>query len=191
MIDAAVETRIGAALARRDLELAATEVVGGYGPQIFGFLRGTLPIADADDAFSIWCESLWTQLPAFRGASSVFTWAYRIAIGAAHDARAHKRLVRLSTGAMQALAAEVRSTTARHLKRESSEQLQRLRAQLDHDEQTLLVLRIDRDLAWKDIAEILDEREPALRKRFERLKEKIRTLAEGEGLLEPQRSPRT
>ena len=50
-------------------------------------------------------------------------------------------------------------------------------------ERTLLVLRIDRDLPWAEIAEIMDSREPALRKRFERLKEKIRKLAESEGLL--------
>ena len=53
------------------------------------------------------------------------------------------------------------------------------------DEQSLLTLRVDRGMSWAEIAHILDEGagEPALRKRFERVKRKLRDLAAAEGLL--------
>lgn len=59
MIDSRVEETVGAALAADDLVAAATAAVRGYGPQILGYLRATLGPAQADDAFSIFCESLW------------------------------------------------------------------------------------------------------------------------------------
>jgi hypothetical protein len=46
-----------------------------------------------------------------------------------------------------------------------------------------LLFRIDRDLPWSDVALILDLTEPAVRKRFERLKEKICIEATLRGLL--------
>jgi DNA-directed RNA polymerase specialized sigma24 family protein len=58
-----------------------------------------------------------------------------------------------------------------------------LRAELSPEDQTLLTLRVDRDLPWGDVADILDEAEPALRKRFERLKLRLRELARTHGLL--------
>ena len=58
---------------------------------------------------------------------------------------------------------------------------ERVRDQLDDLERALLVLRIDRGLFWIEIAEVLAEDgaavgEAALRKRFERLKTKLRQL---------------
>jgi RNA polymerase sigma-70 factor (ECF subfamily) len=66
----------------------------------------------------------------------------------------------------------------------------RLRARLDAIEQTLLVLRVDQRLSWEEIADVLAGPGPgesltpaALRKRYERLKDKLRRLARAEGLL--------
>ena len=64
----------------------------------------------------------------------------------------------------------------------------RLRAKLSPDEQALLTLRVDRELEWREIARVLADDELAddaavtraaagLRKKFERLKEKLRRLA--------------
>jgi RNA polymerase sigma-70 factor (ECF subfamily) len=65
----------------------------------------------------------------------------------------------------------------------------RLRESLDPEEQTLLILRVDKGMAWEDVAEVLRaDGEPvapaALRKRFERLKEKLGRLAREQGLIE-------
>ena len=72
--------------------------------------------------------------------------------------------------------------------REDEERLvEEFRRQLDEDDQTLLVLRVDRNLAWRDIALVLlgEEADPedvtrkaaTLRKQFERVKERLRELA--------------
>ena len=62
-----------------------------------------------------------------------------------------------------------------------------IRSSLDEEDQTLLVLRVDRELAWRDIAIVLlGEEAPAddvtrkaasLRKQFERVKVQLRELA--------------
>ena len=66
-----------------------------------------------------------------------------------------------------------------------------IRKQLDPDDQTLLVLRVDRDLAWRDIAIVMlgeaavdaevTKKAAALRKQFERVKERLRELAAESG----------
>lgn len=82
------------------------------------------------------------------------------------------------------LAEKIRSTTAIHLKTEAKDQLSQVRESLEPDDRTLLILRIDRRLAWRDIAAVMHEGEAdaaalgkiaaRLRKRFERLKERLR-----------------
>lgn len=90
---------------------------------------------------------------------------------------------RLATSAASALAADVRSSTLAHLKPANLDRLAEARRGMTPEEQTLLILRVDRGLAWRDIAVVLAgeggesgdaEREAALRKRFERLKDKLR-----------------
>ena len=95
---------------------------------------------------------------------------------------------RLETEEHSAIAAAVRSTTAAHMRPSADAKLERLRSALTPDERDLLILRVDRDLSWSEIASALrtdDDRpdEAALRKRFERLKDKMRRLAEAEGML--------
>jgi len=65
--------------------------------------------------------------------------------------------------------------------------LEMLREALDEDDRTLLVLRVDRRMAWRDIARVmsdvpiedqledLDKLAATLRKRFERVKERLRS----------------
>jgi hypothetical protein len=68
------------------------------------------------------------------------------------------------------------------------EALRRLREALDEDDQVLLSLRLDRELEWEELAALLSaEGAPvtaaALRKRFERLKERLGQMAQDAGLL--------
>ena len=90
---------------------------------------------------------------------------------------------------MSCLAAEVRSTTARHLKSETKDAVARLREQLAPAEQSLLILRIDRRLSWSEVASVMSTPEERLdartvAKRFQRVKDRLRKLAEEEGLLQ-------
>jgi RNA polymerase sigma-70 factor, ECF subfamily len=187
-----LEARIAAALGRGDAEAAAAEAIRGYGPQILGYLTRVLASADdAADAFSLFSEQLWRGIGGFSGRSTVRVWAYRVAWSAAlrvsSDAYRRRR-EHLPTSLASRLAAEVLSRPPAAAEREAAE-MERLRSALAPDEQSLLVLRLDRRLSWKEVAEVMREEgrpldEAALRKRFERIKEKLGRIARGAGLLE-------
>ena len=187
-----VETRIARALERGEHEAAAAEAIRGFGPEILGYLSRVLGSRDdASDAFSFFAEQLWRGMPGFAGRSSVRVWAYRVAWSAAVRLRADawsRRRERFPTSMASRVAGEVLSRSAITRERESAE-LARLRAALDAGEQSLLVLRVDRGLSWREVAEVMaadgeELDEPALRKRFERVKAKLARLAHQEGLIE-------
>jgi RNA polymerase sigma-70 factor, ECF subfamily len=188
-----MDDRAGALLGAGDHRGAAEAVVRDYGPQILGYLTSVLRNdGDAAEVFSQFTEDLWRGLPGFRGECPVRVWAYRIAWHAAarhlrDPYRARGR--RLDTNELSRVAEEVRSSVLLGRREARQRGIDRLRARLAPDEQTLLVLRLDRDLSWREVATVLAEEgapvdEPALRKRFERLKEKLARMAKEEGLLE-------
>jgi RNA polymerase sigma-70 factor (ECF subfamily) len=68
------------------------------------------------------------------------------------------------------------------------DRLARLREALEPEERTLLILRLDREMSWNEVAEVLSgEGDPvdaaAVRKRFERVKDRLAKLAREQGLL--------
>ena len=93
------------------------------------------------------------------------------------------------------MAEKVRTGTAAYLKTKPKQELVELRRKLPRDEQELLVLRLDRDLTWRDLAVVMadegvdlddqdiDRGAKRLRKRYERVKDKLKTMAEETGLL--------
>jgi len=181
-----VEASVVAHLERGDTNAAATSAIRGYGPEILGYMTAVLRSEElAGDAFAVFSERLWKGLAAFRRESSVRTWAYRLAFHAAvdctRDAKRHRAEALGSTFASN-LAAEVRTQTAAHLRTETKTAVQKLREELSFDEQTLLILKIDRQLEWNDVAEAMGVESATLRKRFERVKEKLRALAKERGV---------
>jgi RNA polymerase sigma-70 factor (ECF subfamily) len=179
--------------ARGDLQGAAGEAIRWLGPEILGYLTAMMKSeADAAEVFSQFAEDLWRGLPGFRYESSLRTWAYRLAYhAAARFARDPYRLrgQRFETTMASRIADEVRTNSA--LRRDQREQqLASLRASLDQDERTLLILRLDRRLSWREVAEVLAAQgetpadEPALRKRFERIRDKLGKKASQAGLIE-------
>jgi RNA polymerase sigma-70 factor (ECF subfamily) len=178
---------------RGDLDAAATVAIRSLGPEILGYLTALLHDSnDANEVFSQFAEDLWRGLPAFRGEASLRTWAYRLARHAALRHRRdpfRRRGERFETTQASAVAGSIiASTVIRHERR--AQQLAKLRSRLAEDEQTLLILRVDRALSWGEVAEVLAEEdgtrpeEAALRKRFERLKDKLARAAREEGLIE-------
>lgn len=195
-----VEATVRAAVAAGDVDGAADIVVRRFGPEILGFLLSvTRDDGLAGDAFSVFCEDVWKGLAKFRFESSLRTWLFTLARNAAsRTARAprRKREVPVEGGSViDHVAQEVRTSTMQFLKTEVKDSVRKLRESLSADDQTLLVLRIDKKLEWDDISRVmLDEAEEAtpaalkkkaatLRKRFERVKERLRELAQAEGLL--------
>lgn len=186
-----LEKTIGAALAMGDPDRAATEAIRGYGPQVLGYLTRVLGSPDdAADAFSLFSEQLWRGIGRYAGRSSVRVWAYRVAWTAAMRVAEdgwRRRRERLRTSMASRLAAEI-LTGPLHRAPLEADDLQQLRALLRPEERSLLVLRVDRRLTWREIAEIMGsegaEVDPAaLRKRFERVKGKLRDAAQARGLL--------
>ena len=195
----AIDGEVQSALEHGDEALAVTRALEGYGPEILGFLTGVLRDSDAAaDAFSMFCEDLWRGLAQLRQQHALRAWMYTVARHAAARYRRapyESRRKPLSYAPLAELEARVRTQTLTFLRTESRSAVDRLREQLTPDERALLILRLDRRLGWSEIATVMAEpgsasspeqlkRDAALlRKRFERVKERLRKLAQGAGLL--------
>jgi RNA polymerase sigma-70 factor, ECF subfamily len=193
-----LETDIHAHHRAGDMQKAASAAVEGYGPEILGFLVAILKDdTAASDVFSQFCEDLWNGLPEFRWQATFRTWAYTLARHAAQRylrSPFRRRNMPLSQQALAEVEQRVRTSTLSYLRTEVKEGVARLRESLEPEDQALLILRIDRGLAWNEVAEILLDESPsrdaitrkaaALRKRFERVKDQLKTMAKKQGLLE-------
>lgn len=183
-----------------DLHAAATAGLRGYGPEIYGVLVSLhKDELRASDAFSEFTERLWRGLPQFQWSSSFRTWAFTIARNASKNlaakARVRAKVDRaLPSGSeLEAIAEEVRTRTRSFLRTDVRDGLARLREALPADDQLLLVLRFDKELAWPDIARVLadtpltgeaERREAArLRQRAQTLKRQLLEAARREGLV--------
>lgn len=199
---AALEEDAKARCASGDFDGAATRAIEGYGPEIFGFLLALhRDEQDAGDVFSIFSEQLWKGLRGFSWTCTLRAWAYTIARHASYrfarnarrDAKRHAPLDDSSEAG--ALAARVRTATITYLRTEQKDRFAELRASLPADDQTLLVLRVDRKLPWDDLARIMLSEEPTvddaaikkesarLRKRFQLVKEKLLEMGREAGLV--------
>jgi RNA polymerase sigma-70 factor (ECF subfamily) len=200
-VDAAGRARLEEELAAlsdaRAWDRAITLLIQGYGPELLGLLTALhRDEQTASEVFAQLCESLWRGLPRFERRSTFRTWAF----AAAHNAsstwlrdEAVRRRRHVGDSAVAELEARVRTQTLPYLRSQVRTRLEELRATLPREDQLLLILRVDKELEWSDLARVfhdgeLDEgelgRESArLRKRFQLVKERLRSLAEAEGLL--------
>ncbi|MEI6225740.1 MAG: sigma factor [Deltaproteobacteria bacterium] len=185
----ALDLRVHELLSAGDPDGAATVALEELGPHILGWLRALHGPDDGDEVFADFAERLWKGLPAFRGESPLKAWAYRIAWNASHNFRDdawRRRRQRLATSAASRLAD--RLTRSVGPPREEA-RLARLRELLAPEDHALLVLRLDREMAWEEIAGVLSASGPqvsaaALRKRYERVKERLGRMARDEGLMD-------
>ena len=178
---------------QRDLAAAADAAIRGYGPEIYGFLVAFH--RDDEDASEVWSrvtERLWAGLDRFGWHSSFRTWVYAIARNTSIRYRQEKKRRReeaLPDGSQVDIAVRIRTDTASWLRTSARDRFAALRDSLPEDDRMLLVLRVDKDLAWNDLARVmlpedaapLDEeglkREAArLRKRFQHVKERLLEL---------------
>jgi RNA polymerase sigma-70 factor (ECF subfamily) len=185
--DDALEQRLFATIDAGEQGAAVAAAIRGYGPQILGYLSVVLRNEDdAAEVFSIFAEDLVRGLPGFRRESSFRVWAYALAWRAAQRFRRdafRQRTRGLYTSEASRIADEVRTSLPSRVARR--DRVERLREQLDPEDQALLVLRFDRDLSWTEVAQAMsDEGQPvaeaALRKRFERLRARLKELDERE-----------
>lgn len=203
------EREIRAAFDSGNLQEAATAALAAYGDEIASFIHSRLrDRVDADDAFAMFAEDLWRGLPAFGWRSSVRTWAYTLARNAtirhaeSRGRRAARHLPLSYPGAVAAMVERVRETTELYKRTAVKDQFRALREELDLDDQTLLILRVDRNMSWRELSLTLSgtveldeaqiERESArLRKAFERVKRELKRLSEERGLASGGDKPRS
>lgn len=199
----ALEQKIRVLCDAGDKKRAATLLLEGYGREIFGFLVARLRDRDAaSDVFSQFTEDLWRGLDGFRWQCSARVWSYTLARHAASryidDVRRRRgRDVPLSrAGPLSEIAEKIRTGTRAGAKTESRSRIAQLRESLPVDDQTLLILRVNRKLGWKEIAQImlrdgeapddaeLDREAVRLRKRYQLAKDKLRQMAVEQGLVD-------
>jgi RNA polymerase sigma-70 factor (ECF subfamily) len=182
-----------------DLEASATLFMETYGGEILSFLLVRMRSEPAaSEVFSVFAEDFWRGLPGFRWRTTIRSWGYTLARNAAHRHHRTRRIdCRPLTRPSRMLEAveRQRSSTAAYLRTEVKSRMRELRRQLPEDDQTLLVLRIDKGLSWNELAGVFsgkgedmpdDDRvrwAARLRQRFVAVKGRLRDLAEAEGLI--------
>ncbi len=205
-VRAEVEREVRRLCEAGEIVAATAAAVRAYGPEILGFLIAQHHGGeDADEIFSIWSERVFRGLPAFAWASSLRTWAYTVARNASVNhvrvrrARARRERAAYSTE-IAAVEQQVRSRTPVHQRTEAKSKLAAIRDALPPEDRMLLVLRVDRQLEWKDLARVmlgedgdvtdavLAKESQRLRKRFQLLKEKLVEEGKRAGLLGDGRS---
>ncbi len=193
------EDAIREAHQRGDMEAAVRAALDRYQVEIYSFLCARMRSeSDAHEVFSQTTEDLWRGIAAFAWRSSFRTWLYTLARHAAlrferspSNQRARWQPV---SGMADPVAAE-RSRTRPYLRTDIKDRFAALRSTLTPDEQSLLVLRVDRGLSWEEVTRILHDGEDPddaslrrqavnLRQRFRQLKQRLRERARAEGLLD-------
>jgi RNA polymerase sigma-70 factor (ECF subfamily) len=179
-LDGAVRARLDAG----DLRGAVGLLVEHLGPSIHAYLRTLLLEDEAAEAYSDFQENVMKGLPGFRWDCPVRAWAHRVAFHSAARIwrRPGRRLEEPLPSALSRLGAG--SGPVEPIMSSRHAGLAQLRASLSVEDQTLLTLRIDRELEWEEIAAVLDLEAPALRKRFERLVKRLREEAREHGLID-------
>ena len=171
-----------------------------YGPELLAFIQDRVGNAvDADDVFADFAENLWTSFARYRGECSARTWCYLLARRAISRYRREQRVRKDRLGSSDfpessELLAEARSRTAPFLLTEIKSEARKLRESMADEDQQLLLLRLERNLSFRDIATVLSDtetlsedeltREAArLRKRFQIAKERLAELLTNAGLI--------
>jgi RNA polymerase sigma-70 factor, ECF subfamily len=197
-IEAAIRTRFDAG----DLGGAATHALEAYGPEVLSFLGARLRSQSAaEETFSMFAEDLWKGLANFGFRCSVRGWLYTLARNAANryatapHNRRERNLSFSGNSSVSNVIEQARSATQVHQRTDVKAKVRALRERLPLEDQTLLILHVDRNLPWRELAMVMHEeadklddealtRESArLRKRFERVRATLRELAVAEGLL--------
>jgi len=131
---------------------AANQLVSLYGPELQVFLHRVLgEVALVDEAYSATCERLWRGLPSFRWESSLRSWCYVIARREASRTRTRAR-ARSNETTLSAAEGVPAVETHASVSTTRRAQLDSLRAALSDEDRDLLVLRVEQELSWKEIA---------------------------------------
>ena len=192
-----IEASVRALSEAGDHRSAATVALEAYGPSIYSFLTAFFRSPTrAEDVFSQFCEDFWQGLPGFEWRCTVRAWAFTLARHAAlsHVRRADQRRERnLPLSEAKAISDRIRTETAPYKQTAIKDRMRSLRERLTEEEQTILILRVDKKLSWTEVGRVLaghdedgeasEKSSARIRKRFQLIKEKLRKWAIEDGLL--------
>jgi len=191
------EAEIRQLVEQGDIGGATEGAIGLYGPELYGFIQATvLNHTLADEIFQDVSISIWRYIENFRWQASLRTWVYTIARNACRQALKHPTRTRerhLYTDEANAIPARVTQTaTDIWRRREAKHWLWDVITTFDPEERSIITLRIIQRMEWVDIARVLGEeddeegveldeatlkrRSAALRKRYERIKARLKKL---------------
>ena len=183
-----LDDQVRSLLSAGDVQAATTLALRELGPEVLGFLCGAVGESDGEEIFAALSIRLWRSLANFEGRCSIRTWTYVLA---RHEISRFKRGVRrheagrVPLSQLQEVLEAVRTKTRSALATAKQQELAKLREELPQEDRMILILRVDRDLSWTDIAltfagnpEKVTEgelrREAArLRKRFQLIKQRL------------------
>lgn len=188
-----LDEAVAEALARGDHEEAVRVALAGLERELRGFLFGVLLDRHAaDEVLAMFSEDLWKSLDTFEGRASVRTWCYRLARSACarYLRDPHWRRERPLDLGSNVAAAAPRTPTPTWRTTPFRDAVTRLREELDPEARSLLILRVDRRMSWREIVVVQGDadapsprQEAAVRKRFQRIKEHLARRARQEGLI--------
>lgn len=195
-----IEKRAKEAFQAEDFKAVTTIFLQHYRNDIYTFLIGRLHSeTDAAEVLSQFEEDFWRGLPDFQWRSTLRSWAYKLALNAAFRYRRDphrkpQRQLPLSQYCqLSEFIVQPRSETKKYKRTEVKNKIRELREQLSDDERTLLVLRVDKGMSWRELAvvmlgegETFNEAEigrwsTLLRQRYTKVKAKLKELASAEG----------
>lgn len=165
------ETILALAARPETLETAFRGLVAAYQQRLYGLIRHQVrDHADADDILQNTLMKIFRHLHKFEGRSGLYTWMYRIARNeiANHRKRVKRHPVADPQGQVPDLPADAWMDADR-----VAAQLEALVQELPARQQRVFRLRYFDELTYKEIAELLDVTEGALKASFHHAVRKI------------------
>jgi RNA polymerase sigma factor (sigma-70 family) len=177
---------------KRDIEALAKEFISGS-ERAFNelFLELQRPIYylamrflhnhnDADEIVQRTFMQVYRSISRFRGESTFKTWVYRIAINLCKDqlkSKEHRvKKVALEPPLLKKMTSKATHPLEGIIKQDRLRNLLRIVEKLSHQQKTTVMLRVFEDMAFKEIATVLECKESTAKVHFHQAIVKLRSL---------------
>lgn len=146
-------------------EIAFSELVSLYKERLYWHIRNIVKSHDdADDVLQNTFIKVYKNIGSFKGDSKLYSWMYRIATNEAITfINKRARQMQISSEELQSLAIDNLKSDVYFEGDEIQMKLQRAIATLPEKQQLVFNMKYFQDLKYKDMAEILDTSEGALK----------------------------
>lgn len=201
----ALEVEVKALLDAGQDSRAVASILESFGRKLFGFIFSLSHDEElSSEGFSEFTEDLCRGIGGFEWRCPLESWLYSLArhaairVGKAAGRRRKRSISLADAPEVAAVEARVRTETLGYLKTTARGRLTELRDTLSVEDRSLLLMRVDRNLSWLELARVslekkadseadltqeqLDREAARLRKRFQLVKTRLQRLAKAENL---------